>query len=62
VRLGAFLNQLQGADQKRAVLIEAANLSSSGENATAGAQQLSLTVKAFVAPPVGAAAPTVTTD
>ena len=60
-RLGGFLSQLQGADQKRAVLIEAANLSSEGEDA-GGTQQLSLSLKAFVAPPVGAGAPSVTTD
>ena len=60
--LGAFLNQLQGAGQKRAVLIEAANLSSDGADATGGAQEMSLSLKAFVAPPVGAGAPSVTTD
>ena len=60
--LGAFLNQLQGAGQKRAVLIEAANLSSDGADAAGGAQQISLSLKAFVAPPVGAGAPSVTTD
>ena len=61
-RLSAFLNQLQGADQKRAVLIEAANLSSDGAHAANGTQQMSLSLKAFVAPPVGAGAPSVTTD
>ena len=58
-KLGAFLNQLQGSDQKRAVLIEAVNLDA---GAAADELSLSLTVNAFVAPPVGAGAPTVTTD
>lgn len=57
--LGDFLNQLQGSGQKRAVLIEAGNL-----EAAEGSTGLSLnfTVKAFVAPPVGAGAPIVTTN
>jgi type IV pilus assembly protein PilO len=59
-QLGAFLDQLQSADQKRAVLIEAAGQSG---GATGAAQTtLALTVKAFVAPPVGAGAPTLKTD
>jgi Tfp pilus assembly protein PilO len=63
-QLGAFLDQLQGADQKRAVLVEAAGLSSDGGDATgaAAAMRLNLTVKAFVAPPVGAGAPIITSD
>jgi type IV pilus assembly protein PilO len=64
--LGTFLDQLQSADQKRAVLIESANLTSpQGAEADAdGADRLSvsLAVKAFVAPPVGSGAPSVTTD
>lgn len=64
--LGAFLDQLQGADQKRAVLIESANLTNA-QDIEADADgptrmSVSLTVKAFVAPPVGSGAPTVTTD
>ncbi len=58
-QLGDFLNQLQGSDQKRAVLIEAANLETGDK---ADELSLSLTVKAFVAPPVGAGAPKVTTN
>jgi Tfp pilus assembly protein PilO len=50
-QLDGFLKQLQGAGQKRAVLIELANLTSEG--GTAGATSLNLTGKAFVAPPVG---------
>ena len=64
-QLGAFLKQLQGADQKRAVLIEVANLSSDRAAAAVGGTpqlSLNLTVKAFVAPPVGAGAPSVATD
>jgi type IV pilus assembly protein PilO len=57
--LDEFLNELQGSNLKRAVLIEAANLEAEGES---DEQSLSLTVKAFVAPPVGAGAPKVTTD
>jgi type IV pilus assembly protein PilO len=60
-QLGDFLNQLQGANQKRAVLIESAALSTEGD-ATGKVETLNLTVKAFVAPPVGAGAPVVTTD
>jgi len=58
--LDEFLQQLQGSDQKRAVLIEGATLES--DESSDGAQQLNLTVKAFVAPPVGSGAPAVTTD
>lgn len=63
-KLGDFLKQLQGADQKRAVLIGATNLTSNGQSATGSAQDwgLSLTMKAFVAPPAGAGAPTITTN
>ncbi|MFI7541659.1 type 4a pilus biogenesis protein PilO [Actinoplanes sp. NPDC049599] len=64
--LGTFLDELQGADQKRAVLIESANLTSPQEETESadGAEKMSvsLAVKAFVAPPVGSGAPTVTTD
>jgi Tfp pilus assembly protein PilO len=60
-QLGAFLDQLQSAEQKRAVLIQAAGLS--GGDTTGGAPlSLNLTVKAFVAPPAGAGAPTLTTN
>lgn len=59
--LDGFLRQLQGSDQKRAVLIEAANLGA-GETGKADALRLSLGIKAFVAPPVGSGVPTVTTD
>jgi type IV pilus assembly protein PilO len=52
-QLDGFLKQLQAADQKRAVLIEIANLTSEGS--TTGSTSLNLTVKAFVAPPVGTA-------
>jgi type IV pilus assembly protein PilO len=63
-RLGAFLDELQGSGQRRAVLIQNAGLSSGGgtEAGAARVLSLSLTVKAFVAPPAGAGAPTVTTD
>ena len=60
--LGQFVTQLQSADQKRAVLIQVADLVSDSEGAAAGAQTLNLTIKAFVAPPAGAGAPTITTD
>ena len=59
-RLGGFLRQLQSADQKRAVLVEVANLST--ENNDPAKVTLNLTVKAFVAPPVGGNAPSITTD
>nr|BFE76329.1 hypothetical protein GCM10020092_096300 [Actinoplanes digitatis] len=63
-RLGAFLQRLQGSAQKRAVLIETANLASEGgeEMGVSRPMSLNLTVKAFVAPPPGAGAPTVTSD
>jgi Tfp pilus assembly protein PilO len=63
-RLGAFLERLQGSAQKRAVLIEVADLNNEGdgEGGAARPMSLSLTVKAFVAPPPGAGAPTVTSD
>jgi Tfp pilus assembly protein PilO len=61
-QLGAFLDQLQDADQKRAVLVKSASLSSSGDSATTSAMSLSLSVEAFVAPPAGAGAPTITSD
>jgi Tfp pilus assembly protein PilO len=64
--LGDFLHQLQGADQKRAVLVESANLTFAQDSAigtdSAGKMSVNLAVKAFVAPPVGSGAPTVTTD
>ncbi|MFI7598753.1 hypothetical protein [Actinoplanes sp. NPDC049681] len=56
--LSAFLDSLQGSGQKRAVLIQTANLEVSAEGGT----RLSLTVSAFVAPPAGSGAPAVTTD
>jgi Tfp pilus assembly protein PilO len=59
--LDAFLRQLQGSSQKRAVLIETASLGA-GEGENPDDMRLSLSVKAFVAPPVGSGAPTVTTD
>ena len=64
--LGTFLQELQGADQKRAVLVESANLTSAqddGSDADSSPKMsVSLAVRAFVAPPVGSGAPTVTTD
>jgi type IV pilus assembly protein PilO len=62
--LGAFLDQLQGPGQKRAVLIETASLASAGEQTagTARVTSLSLSVKVFVAPPAGAGAPTITSN
>jgi type IV pilus assembly protein PilO len=64
--LSTFLEELQGTDQKRAVLIESANLTSAqvaeGDTDKADKMSVSLAVKAFVAPPVGSGAPTVTTD
>jgi type IV pilus assembly protein PilO len=57
--LGKFLDLLQGADQKRAVLIESAAFNT---DETSGALSLSLSVKAFVAPAIGVGAPVVTTD
>jgi Tfp pilus assembly protein PilO len=61
-RLTQFLTQLQDADQKRAVLIQVTDLASGNDGAAAGDQTLNLTIKAFVAPPAGAGAPTITTD
>lgn len=60
--LGAFLDQLQGSDQKRAVLIESANLTLTDDSDQDGEMSVSLAVKAFVAPPLGSGAPTVTTN
>ena len=57
--LGKFLDQLQGADQKRAVLIDSAALDAAEAS---GDLSLSLSLNAFVAPTVGAGAPVVTTD
>lgn len=56
-QLNEYLQQLQGAGQKRAVLVQVASLST-----TENAQSLNLTVKAFVAPPVGAGSPSITTN
>jgi type IV pilus assembly protein PilO len=63
-QLDGFLKQLQGAGQKRAVLIEGGNLTTEADAATgaAGATSLNLTVKAFVAPPLGAGTPSITTN
>lgn len=52
-QLDGFLEQLQARGQKRAILIETANLTSEG--GAAGESSLSLAVKAFVAPPAGTA-------
>jgi Tfp pilus assembly protein PilO len=57
--LGSFLDRLQSAGQKRAVLIESGELSGGDGEGQTG---LKLAVKAFVAPPAGAGAPTVTSD
>ncbi|BCJ52041.1 hypothetical protein Asp14428_35160 [Actinoplanes sp. NBRC 14428] len=57
--LDGFLRQLQGGGQKRAVLVEAANLEA-GEKPEE--TRLSLTIRAFVAPAAGAGAPTVTVN
>jgi Tfp pilus assembly protein PilO len=56
-QLGAFLVRLQNV-QPRALLIESANLTSTADSSSA----INLTVKAFVAPPAGAGAPTITTN
>ena len=63
-QLDGFLKQLQGAGQKRAVLIEGANLSTEEDVVTgaSGGTSLNLTVKAFVAPTVGTGAPAITTN
>jgi Tfp pilus assembly protein PilO len=55
-KLGDFLDELQST-QPRAVLVESANLTSSGDAGTS----ISLSLKAFVAPPAGAGAPAITT-
>jgi Tfp pilus assembly protein PilO len=61
--LGNFLDQLQESSQRRAVLIETVAVDSTAEGTGAASQlSLALTVKAFVAPPAGSGAPTVTTD
>ena len=59
--LGRFLSQLQ-ATQPRAVLVESANLTTKGSAGSTGqsATSISLSVKAFVAPPAGAGAPAIT--
>jgi type IV pilus assembly protein PilO len=59
--LNKFLQQLQGSAQKRAVLIEATTLESD-DSGTSKDQRINLTVRAFVAPPLGSGAPAVTTD
>lgn len=56
-KLGDFMKELQSAAQSRAVLIGAASMEPDGED-----WKLSLTVKAFVVPPAGAGAPSVTTN
>jgi len=63
-QLSAFLDQLQGSGLKRAVLVQTTNLSGGGGESTGAARvmSLSLSVKVFVAPPVGAGVPTVTSD
>jgi Tfp pilus assembly protein PilO len=62
--LGAFLVRLQNV-QPRAVLIASANLTAQGGDATTtttGETQINLLLKAFVYPPAGAGAPTITTN
>lgn len=63
-QLGAFLDELQGSGQKRAVLIQTAGLTNGGGEVTGTARDmsLSLSVKAFVAPPAGAGVPAITSD
>jgi len=66
--LGRFLDQLQ-ATQPRAVLVQSANMTTQGGGTTAdGATDtdasetaISLSLQAFVAPPAGSGAPTITT-
>ena len=66
--LGRFLDQLQ-ATQPRAVLVQSANMTAQGgETAADGATDtgapetaISLSLQAFVAPPAGSGAPTITT-
>ena len=60
VELGRFLDQLQGADQRRAVLIEAVNLTSERGTGSDSTRELSITARAFVTP--GTGAPAVVTD
>ncbi|MFI5492843.1 type 4a pilus biogenesis protein PilO [Actinoplanes sp. NPDC051859] len=67
--LRAFLEKLQGSSKERAVLIENAEVAvktdDGGNQQLAEAEQsgrLDLGIQVFVAPPVGAGAPTVTTD
>jgi Tfp pilus assembly protein PilO len=63
-QLDRFLDRLQGSAGTRAVLIETANLteSAAGPDSTAPRMTLNLNIKAFVAPPAGAGAPTVTAN
>lgn len=56
-QLGEYLRQLQSADQKRAVLVQIAGLSTTDDTPS-----LNLTVKAFVAPPAGGGTPAITTN
>ncbi len=63
--LGSFLRQLQDS-QPRAVLIDSANLTAQGaggaaDTSGAGDMTVNLSLKAFVAVPAGAGAPTITT-
>jgi type IV pilus assembly protein PilO len=63
-KLGDFLKRLQSAAQSRAVLVESANLTGNSDTkpGNPGDWSLNFTIKAFVAPPAGAGAPTITTD
>jgi Tfp pilus assembly protein PilO len=58
--LGRFLDQLQQV-QPRAVLVESANMATTGEDTTVEKLTMTLAMKAFVAPEAGQPAPTVTT-
>jgi Tfp pilus assembly protein PilO len=63
--LGSFLRQLQDT-QPRAVLIDSANMTSQSgaegaDESNAGDMTVNLSLKAFVAVPAGAGAPTITT-
>ncbi|WP_306212212.1 type IV pilus inner membrane component PilO [Actinoplanes sp. RD1] len=60
--LGDFLEQLQGGGQKRAVLLNSATWTASMDADDPAKTSISLQLKAFVAPPVAADAPQVTTD
>jgi Tfp pilus assembly protein PilO len=60
--LGDFLEQLQGGGQKRAVLISSATWTAATNADDLSTTSISLQLKAFVAPPVAAGAPDVTTD